>query len=93
MTRNRRWAWLGFAFGSLGMDDGTVLPFAIYGALISIIPILGMFIAPPRLTVTLPRVRNSLTRRILLDDISVPVVSVNDEAISIQVPWAVNTPR
>lgn len=47
MTRNRHWAWLGFAFGSLGMDDGTVLPFAIYGALISIIPILGMFIAPP----------------------------------------------
>ena len=60
MTRNRRWAWLGFAYGSLGMDDGTVLPFAIYGALISIVPILGMFIAPPRLAD--PAHRNSAAR-------------------------------
>ena len=47
----------------------------------------------PRLTVTLLRVRNPLTWRILIDDISVPVVSVNDEAISIQAPRVVNTPR
>jgi hypothetical protein len=35
-----------FGFGSAGMGHGTYLPLAIYGAPLSIIPILGMFIAP-----------------------------------------------
>src|SRR5258708_11893519 len=55
MLRNRRWAWVGFSYGCVlflfavgtsGMGHGTYLPFAIYGAPFSIVPILGLFVAP-----------------------------------------------
>lgn len=55
MVREAIWIWLGFAygcvlfvfaFGSAGMGHGSYLPFAIYGAPLSILPVAGMFIAP-----------------------------------------------
>ena len=55
MVHERHWTWLGFgygcalfvfAFGSAGMGHGSYLPFAIYGAPLSIMPVLGMFAAP-----------------------------------------------
>jgi hypothetical protein len=50
-----RWTWLGigygflvlfFAFVSAGFGHGTYLPWSIYAAPASLIPIAGMFIAP-----------------------------------------------
>jgi len=55
VVHDRRWTWLGiaygcvlfvFAFGCAGMGHGSYLPFAIYGAPVSIIPVLGLFVAP-----------------------------------------------
>jgi len=55
MARNKRWTWFGFTFGcflffsgfgAAGMGHGTYLPLAIYGAPLSIIPFVGMVIAP-----------------------------------------------
>ena len=52
---NKRWPWLGLAYGCVllafgagnaGAGHGTYLPFGIYGAPLSIVPIVGMFIAP-----------------------------------------------
>jgi hypothetical protein len=52
---NQRWIWLGLIYGfalfafavvDAGFGHGTYLPFAIYGAPISIIPIVGMFVPP-----------------------------------------------
>jgi hypothetical protein len=52
---NQRWIWLGLIYGCAlfafavvdsGFGHGTYLPFGIYGAPVSIVPIVGMFIAP-----------------------------------------------
>jgi len=52
---NRRLAWFGFAYGcvllffafaSAGAGHGSFLPFAIYGAPVSILPEVGLFAAP-----------------------------------------------
>lgn len=45
-----------------------------------------------RLTGTFSRTRNAFTSRLLLDGLDVPVVSVNDREIGVQVPWEVNAP-
>ncbi len=56
-TSNRtRWPWYGLVFGavlfvfayvSAGYGHGTYLPFAVFGAPLSFIPDLGLFIAAP----------------------------------------------
>ena len=35
-----------FAFGSAGFGTGSYLPFAVYGAPLSLIPLAGLFVAP-----------------------------------------------
>jgi len=55
MTRRSHWPWYGFgfgcllfvfAFGSAGAGHGSYLPFAIFAAPASLIPVIGLFAAP-----------------------------------------------
>ena len=55
MTRDRRWTWLGIAYGcallvfgvgSAGMGHCSYLPLAISAAPVSIVPVVGILLAP-----------------------------------------------
>ena len=55
MTQRSRWPWYGFAFGcvlfvfafgSAGAGHGSYLPFAIFAAPVSLIPMIWLFSAP-----------------------------------------------
>jgi hypothetical protein len=57
VVHDRRWTWFGFAYGCVlfvfafvcaGSGHGSYLPFAIYGAPLSVVPVpvLFMFVAP-----------------------------------------------